>query len=148
MAGKDGSTWHHGYVPTNAAAVALKMHRKPGGGGKGATGKQSATGSGSRAAGAIHPGLSASYISGKGATEADKAELARRYQMMHGRPPTARQLAKIKMARPAKAKAAPKPKSPPKMKTQAQRQADSLSASLTKAGFGPSKSASKGKSRK
>jgi hypothetical protein len=28
--GKDGSTWKHGYDPTNAAAVALKMHRKPG----------------------------------------------------------------------------------------------------------------------
>lgn len=30
--GKDGSKWKHGYIPENPAAVALKMHRKPGGG--------------------------------------------------------------------------------------------------------------------
>ena len=29
--GKDGSKWKHGYIPENAAATALKMHRKPGG---------------------------------------------------------------------------------------------------------------------
>lgn len=28
--GKDGSQWKHGYIPENGAAVALKMHRKPG----------------------------------------------------------------------------------------------------------------------
>lgn len=31
MAGKDGSTWKHDYVPTNAAAAALKAHKSPGG---------------------------------------------------------------------------------------------------------------------
>lgn len=31
MAGKDGSTWLHNYVPTNAAAAALKAHKTPGG---------------------------------------------------------------------------------------------------------------------
>jgi len=30
--GKDGSKWAHGYIPKNAAAVALKAHKKPGGG--------------------------------------------------------------------------------------------------------------------
>lgn len=30
MAGKNGSTWHHGWEPTNPAAVDLKMHRAPG----------------------------------------------------------------------------------------------------------------------
>lgn len=29
--GKDGSRWHHGYIPANAAAVALKDHKSPGG---------------------------------------------------------------------------------------------------------------------
>jgi hypothetical protein len=28
--GKDGAKWKHGYIPENAAAVALKEHRKPG----------------------------------------------------------------------------------------------------------------------
>lgn len=28
--GKDGSRWHHGYIPANAAAVALKQHKRPG----------------------------------------------------------------------------------------------------------------------
>lgn len=30
--GKDGSKWKHGYIPENAAATALKAHRKPGAG--------------------------------------------------------------------------------------------------------------------
>lgn len=30
--GKYGSEWRHGYIPENAAAVALKMHKKPSGG--------------------------------------------------------------------------------------------------------------------
>lgn len=37
--GKDGSQWKHGYIPENAAATALKMHRKPGGS-KGSGGKK------------------------------------------------------------------------------------------------------------
>lgn len=35
--GKDGSQWKHGYIPENAIATALKMHRKPGSGSKGST---------------------------------------------------------------------------------------------------------------
>lgn len=31
--GKDGSKWSHGYIPLNAAAVALKLHKVPAGGG-------------------------------------------------------------------------------------------------------------------
>jgi hypothetical protein len=34
--GKDGSKWKHGYIPENAAAVALKHHKKPGGHGSSA----------------------------------------------------------------------------------------------------------------
>lgn len=30
LAGKDGSKWKHGYIPENAAAVALKNHKNPG----------------------------------------------------------------------------------------------------------------------
>lgn len=56
LAGKDGSTWKHGYIPTNPAAVALKHHKSPGGGG-GSTAKgiaSRATGGSGRTKADIH----------------------------------------------------------------------------------------------
>lgn len=55
----------------------------------------------------LAPGLSDSYIAGKGATDADVAELSRRYEVMHGKKPSAAQLAKIKRAKPAAGTAKP-----------------------------------------
>lgn len=58
----------------------------------------------------LAPGLSQSYVTGKGATDADVAELARRYVIMHGKDPSAKQLAGIKRAKTETAKpAASKP---------------------------------------
>lgn len=88
MAGKDGSTWHHNWVPTNAQAAALKAHRKSGGKSRPAAPK--------RASGAFHPGLSKSYVSGNGASKSDVSTLAARFKVMHGRAPTKAELAKIK----------------------------------------------------
>lgn len=44
-------------------------------------------------------GLSQSYMSGRGATDNDVKTLARRFMIMHGRAPTAKELSKIKRAR-------------------------------------------------
>lgn len=57
----------------------------------------------------LAPGLSQSYVTGKGATDADVAELARRYRIMHGKDPSAKQLAGITRAKPEPAKPAAKP---------------------------------------
>jgi hypothetical protein len=47
--------------------------------------------------------FSPGYLRGEGATDSDVAELARRYQVMHGKPPAAADLAKIRRAKPGKA---------------------------------------------
>lgn len=43
--GKDGSEWKHGYIPQNAAALALKMHKTPGVGGSASAEKRFKVGS-------------------------------------------------------------------------------------------------------
>lgn len=48
---------------------------------------------------AIAPGLSKGYTAGKGATAADVKTLVARHTVMHGKPPTARQVGKIKRAK-------------------------------------------------
>jgi hypothetical protein len=44
--------------------------------------------------------FSPGYLRGEGATDSDAAELARRYQVMHGKPPAAAEVAKIRRAKP------------------------------------------------
>lgn len=172
--GKNGSTWHHGWEPTNPAAVDLKMHRAPGAAapkrpnlaGRFPSRKMGAASPSKRfagmtpaqivtaakkpappkrpnlagrfpsremgdtspskkfagmtagqiaatAPGPITPGLSKSYASGKGATAADVTELARRYEIMHGKPPRAKQVAKIKKAPSARPRKPAMPKADP-----------------------------------
>lgn len=138
MAGKNGSTWKHGWIPTNGTATALKLHKgsksnTPSGhsflpvpasfsGPKGngpakpkAAARKPAVSTekrindavaGPSAAKPIAPGLSDGYVKGNGATKADVAELSRRYEIMHGKPPTDKQVAKIK----PRSKPAAKPK--------------------------------------
>jgi hypothetical protein len=140
MAGKNGSTWKHDWIPTNGAATALKLKKssrsnKPSGHsflplpasfsgpkGHGPAAKPKAPAARKpaastekrindaiakpKAAKPIAPGLSDGYIKGNGATKADVAELSRRYEIMHGKPLTDRQLGKIKPRKPA---AKPKP---------------------------------------
>lgn len=106
--GKDGSKWGHGWTPKNGAAVALKAHKKPGGksgaakapAARSAAPKPKAVAAPKKAApGVSSPGLSRSYVSGKGATPVDVKTLVSNYVIMHGKPPTAKQIAKIKRAK-------------------------------------------------
>lgn len=92
--GKNGSTWKHGWVPTNPAAAKLKAR-----GGKGAT--PAVGGAKARKPAKAKTGgqLSKAYVSGKGATPVDVKTLVSNYVIMHGKPPTAKQIAKIKRAK-------------------------------------------------
>lgn len=117
MAGK----WKHGYIPLDGTAALEKAHgSKTGaakalkaGGGKAsvpkapkapavraARPKPKAMTPPKQAEQRVSPGqLSKTYVSGKGATKADVATLARNYEIMHGKKPTAKQLGKIRRAK-------------------------------------------------
>lgn len=120
MAGKDGGTWKHGYVPTNLAAAKLKAHGSASGAvsalsaarigpstarrkGKKMTSAQRRTAAPAvpqQFKDRVHaPGLSQSYATGKGATQADVTELARRYELMHGKKPAKKMLGKIRRSK-------------------------------------------------
>jgi hypothetical protein len=64
-----------------------------------ATKPGSASGDSGKTAAAEHE-FSPGYLRGEGATDADVAELSRRYEIMHGRKPTGAELAKIRRAKP------------------------------------------------
>lgn len=103
MAGHD---WRHGWIPLTMTAALAKAHgsrrgaRNALGSGRSRTAAQrkvsKSTGTAHRA---IAPGLSKSYTAGRGATQQDLQTLMARHIAMHGKPPTARQVAKIKRAR-------------------------------------------------
>jgi hypothetical protein len=99
MAGK----WKHGYIPLDATAALEKAHGSKSGAAKALTAGKGPAKSSPKRAPKVKPAvggqLSKTYVSGKGATRADVATLIGNYTIMHGKPPTAKQVAKIKRAK-------------------------------------------------
>lgn len=98
--------WRHGWIPLTMAAALSKAHGSRRGATKAlgsARSRQAAQKKIARSTGTAHraiaPGLSASYTAGRGATQQDLETLMANHIVMHGKPPTAKQVAKIKRAK-------------------------------------------------
>lgn len=98
--------WRHGWVPLTMTAALAKAHGSRKGAARAlgsARSRQAARRKVARSTGTAHraiaPGLSKSYTAGRGATQQDLETLMARHISMHGKPPSATQVAKIKRAR-------------------------------------------------
>lgn len=114
--GRAGSKWRHNWVPVNMAAARMKAHgsksgavRVLGSSKSRAAATRKVAASTRKAQKAITPKrtrrpqgwngksqLSEGYLRGRGASEADVQHLISAYVTMHGRAPTAKQIASIR----------------------------------------------------